>query len=308
MAAERRPILIAGPTASGKSALALDLAARFGGAVVNADAMQVYRELRVLTARPSASEEAAAPHFLYGHVGAGERYSVGRWLADVAAMLDRLRQDDLRPILVGGTGLYFKALTEGLAVVPAIPAEIRARWEAAAQEWPAEDLHHVLEERDREGAAALRPSDRTRIVRALEVLDATGRPLRYWQGRPAAPLLALTSTSPLVLDPDRSELHGRIDRRVAAMVEAGAVEEVARLMALELNPALPAMKAIGVRPFAAHIREGVSLAVAIARTQAETRQYAKRQATWFRNQTPGWPRMFSAADAPASLDAILRRD
>ncbi len=285
---DRRPILLAGPTASGKSRLALELAERLGGVVINADSMQVFRELRVLTARPDPAEEARVPHRLYGHVSASERYSVGRWLEDAAAALAEARSAGRRPILAGGTGLYFKALTEGLAAVPAIPADVRERLARDGENLPAAILHGRLAARDPEGAAALRPSDRGRILRALEVLEVTGVPLRIWHSRHGTPVLAGEGALRLVLSPDRAELHRRIDARVEAMLAAGAVDEVRRLAALDLDPAMPAMKAIGVRPLLAHLRGELDLAAATGRIQAETRQYAKRQATWFRHQMTGW--------------------
>ncbi len=284
-------VLIAGPTASGKSRLALELAADEGGIIVNADSMQVYRELRVLTARPTQQDEAAVPHRLYGHVGAATRYSVGAWLADVAPVLDEARRERRPAIVVGGTGLYFKALTEGLAAMPAVPAEIReevAR-EADGVETPA--LYARLAARDPESAAAIRPSDRARIVRALEVFAATGTPIAVWQRTgAAAPLVDAATARRLVLSPERAELHRRIAARAEAMVAAGALDEVRALAALDLDPALPAMKAIGVRELLAHLAGDSSLDEAVAAIATETRRYARRQLTWFRNQMADWER------------------
>jgi tRNA dimethylallyltransferase len=283
-------ILIAGPTASGKSHLALDLARRRGGVIVNADSMQVYAELRILSARPAPEDEAAVPHRLYGHVAAGERYSVGRWLVDVAAVLAETRQAGLLPIVVGGTGLYFKALTEGLATVPPIAPAVREYWRFRGLAEPPEALHALLAVRDPEGAAAIRPSDRTRIVRALEVVEATGRPLREWQRMTTSPvpLIDATSAERIVLDCDRALLHERIALRADRMVAAGALDEVRGLQQLGLDPLMPAMKAIGVREFLAHFAGKLSIDEAIAAVKTETRRYARRQMTWFRNQMASW--------------------
>ncbi|MCC2112744.1 MAG: tRNA (adenosine(37)-N6)-dimethylallyltransferase MiaA, partial [Hyphomicrobiales bacterium] len=240
-------VLIAGPTASGKSALALQLAAAMNGTVVNADAMQVYRELLVLTARPSAADEAFAPHRLYGHVAAATRYSVGAWLADLAPVLDEARAADHVPILVGGTGLYFKAAIEGLVELPEIPAETRESLKEKAGTLGPTGLYDLLVARDPVMAKRLPPSDPQRIIRALEVLEGTGRSLAEWQtASPAAPLIDPAMARKIVLDPDREVLRERIAQRFYAMVEAGALDEVERLAALRLDPELPAMKAIGV--------------------------------------------------------------
>jgi tRNA dimethylallyltransferase len=285
-------VLIAGPTASGKSRLALDLARRHGGIVVNADSMQVYRELRILSARPDVADEQAAPHRLYGHVGASERYSVARWLSDVRDLLGTL--GGALPIFVGGTGLYFKGLIEGLTSIPPIPPHIRGHWEERAAAGPIADLHAELARRDAEGAALLRPSDRTRIVRALEVIEATGRPLRDWQREKAGtPLLSPDRVVRAVIEPDRAWLHRRIGERVDAMIAEGAMEEARALGALGLSPELPAMKAIGVRQLLDHQSGKLSREEALAAMKTETRRYAKRQSTWFRNQTPDWTRIGS---------------
>ncbi|MGV8838683.1 MAG: tRNA (adenosine(37)-N6)-dimethylallyltransferase MiaA [Bauldia sp.] len=286
-----RPLLIAGPTASGKSGLARRHAAETPSMIVNADSMQVHDGLRILTARPSVAEEAAFPHRLFGHVAAPERYSVGRWLDDVAAVLAEARAAELRPIVVGGTGLYFRALLEGIAPVPPIPADIRARWEARAEVEDAAALHRLLAERSPAEAARVRPSDRTRIVRALEVIDATGRTLPEWQAeRALPPLLIADSVDRIVIDPPRAELHRRIDERFAAMVNEGGLDEARVLAEAGLDPALPAMKAIGVRPLLAFLDGRIGRNEAIVRGQAETRQYAKRQVTWLRHQMADWPR------------------
>jgi tRNA dimethylallyltransferase len=297
---EARAVLIAGPTASGKSALALDLAEKLvragrPAAIVNADSMQVYSGLHILTARPDAGEMARAPHHLYGHVPPSERYSVGRWLDDVRGVLAGLEAAGHLPVLVGGTGLYFSALTQGLAALPDIPAAVREHWrtEMAAQ-GPAA-LHRLLEERDAGAAATIRPGDRQRIVRALEVKEATGRSILAWQqgqgGEPEPPLIEPAMARRLVVEPDRAALYERIERRFDAMVEAGALDEVAALLELDLDPDLPVMKAIGVKAFADFLGKRISLEEAIVRAKTESRQYAKRQMTWLRNQMDGWDRL-----------------
>jgi tRNA dimethylallyltransferase len=281
-------VLIAGPTASGKSALASSIACARGGIVINADAMQVYRELCILTARPSAADEAAAPHRLYGHVAAAERYSVGRWLADAAAALAEARAAGRLPVFVGGTGLYFAALTEGLADLPPIPAAVRAAVAARlAAEGPAA-LHAALAARDPAGAAMLAPADRTRIARALEVIEATGHPLAAWQRRAPPPLIDLATAERVLVLPDRAELYRRIDRRVEAMLAAGALAEAERIGRLRLDPALPAMKAIGVRELLDVLAGRAEPAEAAARIKTASRQYAKRQMTWLRQRMAGW--------------------
>ena len=284
-----KAILIAGPTASGKSALALALAERIGGAIVNADSMQVYRDLRVLTARPTREDEARVPHFLYGHVDAAESYSVGRWLADAAGALAAAQSAGRLPIFVGGTGLYFKALTKGLSAIPPVPREVRERVRGEAEGIAAPDLHARLARDDPGTAAALRPSDRQRIIRALEVLAATGRPLSQWQQQPGVPLIAAADTVSVFLAVDRTELHRRIDARFDAMLRAGALDEVRALAARRLDPRLPAMRAHGVPWLMRHLAGEISLEQAVAGGKADTRRYAKRQETWFRHQSPGWP-------------------
>jgi tRNA dimethylallyltransferase len=283
-------ILIAGPTASGKSRLAMELASQRGGVIINADSMQVYGELRVLSARPSAEDEAQVPHRLYGHVPAAERYSVGRWLVDAAAALAEVRQAGRLAIFVGGTGLYFKALTEGLASVPPIPPAVREHWRRRGLAEPPEALHALLAIRDPEGAETIRPSDRARIVRALEVVEATGRPLVEWQRmtEAPAPLVDPRSAERMILDPDRAVLHERIAARAEHMVAGGALDEVRALQNLHVDPLMPAMKAIGVREFLAHFAGKLSLDEAVAAIRTETRRYARRQATWFRNQMADW--------------------
>lgn len=288
MAERAAAVLIAGPTASGKSALALDLARGTGGVVVNADSMQVYRDLRVLTARPTPEEEALVPHRLYGHVDGAVNFSVARWLADAAVALAEVRAAGRLPIVVGGTGLYLRALTEGLSEVPRVPDEVRERIRARAEKRPALDLWRELARRDPEGAARIREGDRLRLLRALEVLEATGRPLASFLGRRRPGPLADLPLTKVFLAPDRAWLRARIDGRFAAMLERGALDEVRTLAARGLDPTLPVMRAHGVPALMAHLRGELSFDEAAARGRADTRAYAKRQFTWFRHQMPGW--------------------
>lgn len=287
--AVKRAILIAGPTASGKSALALELARKAGGVIVNADSMQVYGVLDLLTARPGLAELEAVPHHLYGHVPPSVRYSVGAWTRDVASLLSGGALEGRRPVIVGGTGLYFRALLGGLSQMPEIPPEVRERWREQLDADGPQALHRVLSERDPAAAGRLSPADGQRIVRALEILDVTGRSILEWRGEPGTPLVDPASAERIVLDPERSELARRIDERFDRMMAQGAVEEVRRLLALDLPPALPAMKAIGVRGIAAMLAGEIDAEEAVMRAKAATRQYAKRQLTWFRNQFgPEW--------------------
>jgi tRNA dimethylallyltransferase len=281
-------ILIAGPTASGKSALALSLAEKLGGVIVNADSMQVYRDLRIITARPTPEDEARAPHRLYGHVDAAENYSVGRWCRDVGEALAEIAASGRVPILVGGSGLYFKALTSGLAAVPPIPANIRAQVRGRLQSEGVAPLYAELIERDPVTAHRLMPLDRSRISRALEVMLATGRSLTDWhkEGMPA--LVDPAHAAKVFLTCERTELVARIDARFAAMLEAGALDEVRALARRQLDPTLPAMKAHGVPWLIRHLNGEISLDDASEGARMDTRRYAKRQVTWFRNQMPGW--------------------
>ncbi len=279
-------VLIAGPTASGKSALALELALSTGGVVINADSMQVYRDLRVITARPTQSEEARAPHRLYGHVDAAVNFSAGAWVADAAKALDEAKAEGRLPIFVGGTGLYFKALTAGLSVVPPIPAEVREDVRARLKRNGAEALHAELARRDPGAAGRLNLRDRTRIARALEVVEATGRSLLDWHREGQPPLLPKDSFRAVFLAPERDELYARIDARFDVMLGAGALREVERLAARHLDPLLPAMKAHGVPALIRHLCGELSLEDAAGIGRADTRHYAKRQFTWFRHQLP----------------------
>ena len=297
-------VLIAGPTASGKSALALVLAERLGGVVINADAMQVYGDLRIITARPTAEEEARVAHRLYGHVDAAENYSVGRWLADLRPVLEEAGRAGAVPILVGGTGLYFKALTRGLAAVPPVPEGVRAMVRARLETEGAGALHAELARRDPASAARLKPADRSRIARALEVIEATGRSLADWHGEGLPPLVDASRAVKLFLAPERSALYARIDARFEAMISVGAVDEVRALARRNLDPLLPAMKAHGVPWLIRHLKGDITLAAAIAEAKKDTRHYAKRQFTWFRHQLPDWSWVAPAEALKATMNVI----
>ncbi|WP_342712373.1 tRNA (adenosine(37)-N6)-dimethylallyltransferase MiaA [Bradyrhizobium sp. B124] len=281
-----KAVLIAGPTASGKSALALELAQRTGGVVINTDSMQVYRDLRIITARPTTAEEAQVPHRLYGHVDAGVNFSAGAWVTDAARMLGEARADKRLPIFIGGSGLYFKALTRGLSAVPQIPADVRDSVRARLEQHGVEALHAELAARDPVSGERLKPRDRTRIARALEVVEATGRPLPDWHRDGLPPLLPPGQFHALFLAPERERLYARIDARFGAMLDAGALDEVAALAARGLDPLLPAMKAHGVPALIRHLKGEISREEAAEIGRADTRHYAKRQFTWFRHQLP----------------------
>jgi tRNA dimethylallyltransferase len=283
---ESQAVLIAGPTASGKSALALELAQATGGAIINADSMQVYRDLRVITARPTLEEEALVPHRLYGHVDAAVNFSAGHWVADAATALAEARAQNRLPIFTGGSGLYFKALTRGLSAVPPIPVDIRESVRARLERDGVEALHTELAKRDPASAERLKPRDRARIARALEVIEATGRSLTDWHRDGLPPLLPPGQFSALFLAPERDQLYTRIDSRFDAMLSAGALAEVADLAARQLDPLLPAMKAHGVPALIRHLNGEITLQEAAEIGRADTRHYAKRQFTWFRHQLP----------------------
>jgi len=286
--AGRRAVLIAGPTAGGKSAAAMRLARGLDGVIVNADSMQVYEELRILTARPTAEEERTVPHRLYGHVSAGQAYSVARWLEDVKAVLQEIEGLGKRAIFVGGTGLYFKALTAGLSPLPEIDADVRAHWRAEGISRPPQELYAELMRRDPRTAAGLRPTDPQRIVRALEVVDSTGRPLAEFQEDPGQPLLAPGLWKGIVVLPERATLHARANARFDQMLEMGAVNEVARLKEMQLASVLPAMRALGVVPLLRMLEGQLSREEAVERSKALTRQYIKRQSTWLRQHMISW--------------------
>lgn len=275
-----RPVLIAGPTASGKSELANEIVARHGGVIVNADALQVYDCWRVLTARPSQEEEAALPHRLYGHIGRDQAYSVGHWLREVAEVLDGGR----RPVIVGGTGLYFSALTEGLAVIPPVPGAVRAVADARLRD---EGPAGLLAELDLETAARIDRANPARIQRAWEVLRSSGRGLAQWQDETPPALLPLAQTSAVVLRPSVDWLEARIDRRFDAMMTSGALEEV-RGALQDWVPSLASSRAIGAPELVAYLRGEITRPQAETRAKLATRQYAKRQRTWFRNRMKAW--------------------
>jgi len=303
--------LLAGPTASGKSRRALEMAVGSGAVIVNADSQQLYADLRALSARPTVEEEAMAEHRLYGVADAADAWSVGRWSRAVMPVLAELAAEGRPALLVGGTGLYFTALTTGLADIPDVPLEVR---DAAGIAFDADGeaaFRRRLAEVDPAAEARIEAGDRQRLTRAWAVARHTGRALSDWTAdttplltpgswtglalsdwtADTTPLLTPGSWTGLVIEPEREALYANCDRRVAQMVEAGALDEVRALVARRLDPALPAMKAVGVREFAAHLAGETSLAAAVEATRQATRNYAKRQLTWFRNQTPGWTRV-----------------
>ncbi|MBB4572395.1 tRNA dimethylallyltransferase [Rhizobium lentis] len=285
-------ILITGPTASGKSALAVELAKRYGGAVVNADSMQVYDTLRVLTARPSEHEMQGVPHHLYGHVPAGAAYSTGAWLRDVSALLPALKAAGQLPVFVGGTGLYFKALTGGLSDMPAIPEALREKLRTRLLEEGPERLYSELAAIDPIVSASLNRQDGQRIVRALEVIQATGRSIADFQGRSGPVLIDAEKARKIVVLPDRAVLHARINGRFEKMLQQGAEDEVRALLSLGLPAEAPVMKAIGVSQIAAMLKGEMTREEVLEKGAATTRQYAKRQMTWFRNQMDeSWERL-----------------
>jgi len=275
------------------------MARRTGGVVVNADSMQVYSTLQVITARPRAEDMQGVPHLLYGHVDPATAYSTGRWLRDVSGLIESGVLAGRRPIFVGGTGLYFRALLGGLSEMPGIPPPVRQRWRSKLSEEGPRELHRILMQDDPQLGARLKPTDGQRIVRALEVLEASGRSMTEWQAETGAPLVDAESAERMVLLPDRALLHARIEARFDRMVADGAVEEVQALLALRLDPTLPAMKAIGVPELAEVIAGREKLDAAITKAKVATRQYAKRQMTWFRNQMgPEWQHIEPAGRNP----------
>lgn len=284
--------LIAGPTASGKSALAVMLAKSLsetgsGALVVNADASQVYADLRILSARPTDEEMTGIPHRLFGHIDAGDAHNAVRWADEARAIIAQAHEGGQVPILVGGTGLHMRTLLHGIAPVPEIDPDIRE----AVRALPVAAAHAALAAADPDAAARLNPADTTRVARALEVVRSTGRTLTDWQQAIAGGIAGQIALAPLVLLPPRDWLRDRCDTRLVQMFGHGAIEEVEALLARNLDPDLPAMRAIGVPQIASHLRGDTTRAEALDLTQAATRQYAKRQYTWFRNQPPAdWPR------------------
>jgi len=296
---DARVVLIAGPTASGKSALALKLAEATGAEIVNADALQVYRDLQVLSARPSPAEEVRAPHHLFGHVDGAVRYSVGGWAQDAAGALAAIAARGAPAIVVGGTGLYFRALQGGLSQAPVIPPEIRQEAETRLGAVGLAAFRAEVLAND-PAMDRLKPGDRQRHVRAWEVFRATGRPLSAFQTGAGAPLVAAPAAR-IVLEPPRAELYARIEARYNAMLAACAIDEARALAARRLDPALPVMKAVGVTELLAHLQGRLPLDEAVRLAKQSSRRFAKRQMTWFRNQTPDWPR---AASPQAGLEAL----
>ncbi|MEM7070103.1 MAG: tRNA (adenosine(37)-N6)-dimethylallyltransferase MiaA [Pseudomonadota bacterium] len=282
-------VLIAGPTASGKTALAIEIAKSGNGIIINADSMQIYEGLRIITARPTSDEEAEAPHYLFGYKNPAEHFSVAQWLSDVERLLNGFLIEKRQVIFVGGTGLYFNTLLEGLSPMPEIKPEIRTKWRNV-KETEVEALHEQLCVLDPAAARTLHPSDRQRIIRALEVFESTGQSITEWQKAKGEPLITTSQRVHKILKmPERSLLHERIIQRFKTMVEQGGVAEVEAFLRRKLDPDLPAMKAIGVPQLAAYLNDEISLIEAVERGQAVTRQYAKRQSTWFRNSfDEGW--------------------
>ncbi len=301
--------MIAGPTASGKSALALRLAQSIGADIVNADSMQLYADLQVLSARPAREEMLLAPHHLFGVADAADGWSVGRWLDAARAALADIARWRRPAVVVGGAGLYFRALTQGLADVPAVPRAVTDRLECEASAAGELALRPRLAALDPEAEARIARGDRQRLLRALAVAEHTGRPLSAWQAD-TAPSLGPSDWRGVVLEPPREALYAACDARLAAMFEAGAIEEVAALRARRLDPALPAMKAVGVREIIEHLEGQLTREEALARAQQETRRYAKRQLTWLRNQTPDWPRIKAVGHEAqwGAFEAILRSE
>jgi tRNA dimethylallyltransferase len=298
-------VLIAGPTASGKSAYAIQLARATGGVVLNADSMQVYRDLRVITARPSPEEETQAEHRLFGFVDGAENYSVARYAADATREIEAVWRAGRLPILAGGTGLYFQALEAGLSSIPQLPPAVREAVRASCEGIDTPALHARLAAQDPTGAALLRPSDRLRVMRALEVFEATGRSLSSYHGVREPGVLAGKPLVKLFLAPERATLHARINARFEAMMSGGALDEVAALAQRGLDPMLPVMRAHGVPALIAYLRGEMSREDAVNRGQTDTRAYVKRQFTWFRNQMQGWRWLEDEAGKAAAISEIV---
>ena len=302
---KRRPVLvIAGPTASGKSALALALAQALNGVIINADSMQVYRDLRVLTARPSQAEEEAAPHRLYGYLDAAERCSAWRWRDDAIREIETAYSNGRQPIVAGGTGFYIEALTRGLSPIPDVPAAVFASVQARTEEEGLACIYAAVQQADPELAARVEPGDRQRLMRALAVYEATGIPLSEWQKRPPEP--PPFQTRALWLNPPREALYARCNTRLEAMLSEGALAEVEALLARGLDPALPAMKALGMAELGALVRKQAGIQDALAAAQQSTRRFAKRQLTWFRNRFANEER-HDAQFSESLAEKILRK-
>ena len=293
--------LIAGPTASGKSALALALAEKANGAVINADSAQVYRDLRIVSARPSAADEARAPHRLYGYRDGADSCSAADWAADAKAAIAEANGEGRLPILAGGTGLYLRTLLEGIAPVPEIDPAVRK----AVRALPVDKAYEALAKEDAEAAGRLRPSDTTRIARALEVIRSTGKPLKAWQAEKVGGIATMVSLRALILLPPRDWLNVRCDERFKKIFLDEGVTEVSLLLIRSLPALAPVMRAIGVREIAAFLNGQLTQEQALAAGKAATRQYAKRQYTWFRRQPPSdWPRFEAPLDCAALPDAL----
>ncbi|WP_300527500.1 tRNA (adenosine(37)-N6)-dimethylallyltransferase MiaA [Maricaulis sp.] len=301
-----RVLLIAGPTAAGKTALAIEASKRIDGEIINADSMQVYGGLTLITARPSEQELMQAKHHLFGTIDPGERFSVGQWLSAAMALIEEVEARGKTAILVGGTGLYFNALTKGLAPVPDITPAARARAEALIEAQGLDGLRSEALRLDPQGAARIEPADRQRLQRIVEVGYATGEALSRFHAE-TEPILSAGRWTGLVIEPDREALYARINLRFDRMMETGALDEVRRFMERQLDPSLPAMKALGVPPLIAHLRDELPLDEAIDLAKRDSRRYAKRQMTWFRNQHADWGRITSLEpdQRSAELDAML---
>ncbi|MGI9508082.1 MAG: tRNA (adenosine(37)-N6)-dimethylallyltransferase MiaA [Geminicoccaceae bacterium] len=295
-------VIIGGPTGSGKSALAIDLAERIGGAIVNADSMQQYRDLRIVTARPTLADHRRAPHYLYGHLAADKPGSVGQWLRQATRVIDEIRSQERVPIVVGGTGLYLKALLSGIAEVPDVPSEIRLATSQRFDALGVPGFHQELAKRDPEQAARLKPADRQRLIRAAEVLEATGKSLLYWRAQPQRRAVLPEPIVGVALMPPREPLCRRIELRLQTMIDAGALDELEVLRAKNLPADLPLMKAVAVPELLAHLEGKVDLITAVERAVIKTRQYAKRQTTWLRHQLPELEPMYDFGDSP---DAVI---
>ena len=302
---ESRPrvALIAGPTASGKSALALRLAQAAKGTVINADASQVYVDLQILSARPSQAEMGDIPHRLFGHIDGAETCTAARWAAEAREEIGKAHAEGRLPILVGGTGLYLRTLLDGIAPVPDIDPTIRS----AVRAMPVADAHAALSIEDPAAAARLAPTDSTRVARALEVVRSTSQPLAYWQQREVGGIGEQIRLSPLILLPPRDWLIARCDQRFEQMVEGGAVAEVEALLARNLSPDLPVMRAIGVPEIASWLAGDIDRSTMLERGRIATRQYAKRQYTWFSRQPPAsWTRETRSVDDNFSSEIVIK--
>ena len=303
-------VVIAGPTASGKSSLAMELAKALIGTVVNADSMQVYRDLRILTARPSKDDEDRVPHLLYGYRDAGESGSAAKWAGDAVAAIKSIRAAGRRPIVVGGTGLYLRALMQGIVPIPEVPNEIRALAQARQKAIGAAAFHAELAARDPVIAARFPAGDSQRVLRAWEVYEATGRTLSDWHRDPVPP--NGLDFRVITLLPPREDLYQRCEERFVEMLEAGALEEVRtlaeRAARKNLDPALPIFKALGYPALSDHLRGGVTLEEAVAKSQQQTRNYVKRQVTWLRHQLPYPSATHSGGIALLKLSVLNRQE